>query len=80
MINSVFSEMRIVDTLVSDSQEQQSEDLTALTAEFAEKLKIELKNGDLSTSSDKTPILLPLEYIYSVFGGLTALLTPCVFR
>jgi thiol:disulfide interchange protein len=63
-------------------QEQQSEDLTALTADSVKKLKIELKNADLlTTNSDQDSDSSSIWNIFLLgfFGGLIAFLTPCVF-
>ena len=78
----IFRDEQLLIPLSGDSQEQQSEDLTALTAESVKKLKIELKNADLlTTSSDKNTNSSSFWNIFLLgfFGGLIALLTPCVF-
>ena len=78
----IFRDEELLIPLSGDSQEQQSEDLTALTAESVKKLKIELKNADLlTTSSDKNTNSSSFWNIFLLgfFGGLIALLTPCVF-
>lgn len=78
----IFRDEQFLIPLSGDSQEQQSEDLTALTAESVKKLKIELKNADLlTTSSDKNTNSSSFWNIFLLgfFGGLIALLTPCVF-
>ena len=78
----IFRDEQLLISLSGDSQEQQSEDLTALTADSVKKLKIELKNADLlTTSSDKNTNSSSFWNIFLLgfFGGLIALLTPCVF-
>ena len=78
----IFRDEQLLIPLSGDSQEQQSEDLTALTADSVKKLKIELKNADLlTTSSDKNTNSSSFWNIFLLgfFGGLIALLTPCVF-
>ena len=78
----IFRDEELLIPLSGYSQEQQSEDLTALTAESVKKLKIELKNADLlTTSSDKNTNSSSFWNIFLLgfFGGLIALLTPCVF-
>ena len=57
----IFRDEQLVVSLSGDSQQQQSEDLTALTPASEKKLKIQLKNTDLlaaSTAQD-TGLLLP---------------------
>ena len=50
----IFRDEQLLISLTGDSQQQQSEDLTALTADSEKKLKIELKNTDLlTTNSDQ---------------------------
>ena len=50
----IFRDEQLLIPLSDHSQEQQSEDLTALTANSVKKLKIELKNSDLlSTNYDQ---------------------------
>ena len=78
----IFRDEQLLIPLLGDSQEQQSEDLTALTAESVKKLKIELKNTDLlSTNYDQDSDSSSIWNIFLLgfFGGLIALLTPCVF-
>ena len=78
----IFRDEQLLIPLSGDSQEQQSEDLTALTADSVKKLKIELKNADLLTTiSDKNTNSSSFWNIFLLgfFGGLIALLTPCVF-
>ncbi|MFL2594990.1 MAG: cytochrome c biogenesis protein CcdA [Flavobacteriaceae bacterium] len=78
----IFRDEQLFIPLSGDSQEQQSEDLTALTADSVKKLKIELKNSDLlTTSSDQDSDYSSIWNIFLLgfFGGLIALLTPCVF-
>ena len=78
----IFRDEQLLIPLSGDSQDQQSEDLTALTADSVKKLKIELKNADLlTTSSDKNTNSSSFWNIFLLgfFGGLIALLTPCVF-
>jgi thiol:disulfide interchange protein len=78
----IFRDEQLLIPLSDDSQEQQSEDLTALTAESGKKLKIELKNTDLlSTNYDQDSDSSSIWNIFLLgfFGGFIALLTPCVF-
>lgn len=78
----IFRDEQLLIPLSGDSQEQQSEDLTALTTDSVKKLKIELKNTDLLSKnyaqySDSSSIWNI--FLLGFFGGLIALLTPCVF-
>ena len=78
----IFRDEQFLIPLSGDSQEQQSEDLTALTVDSVKKLKIELKNNDLLSInydqySDSSSIWNI--FLLGFFGGLIALLTPCVF-
>lgn len=78
----IFRDEQLLISLSGDSQEQQSEDLTALTSESENKLKIQLKNTALLyTSSDQNSDSSSIWNIFLLgfFGGLIALLTPCVF-
>ena len=78
----IFRDEQLLIPLSGDSQEQQSEDLTALTADSVKKLKIELKNTDLLTTSSDQDIdssSIWNIFLLGFFGGLIALLTPCVF-
>ena len=78
----IFRDEQLLISLSGDSQEQQLEDLTALTADSEKKLKIELKNTDfLTTNSDQDSGSSSIWNIFLLgfFGGLIALLTPCVF-
>jgi thiol:disulfide interchange protein DsbD len=78
----IFRNEQLLIFLTGDPLQQQSEDLTALTAESVKKLKIELKNTDLlSTNSDQDWDSSSIWNIFLLgfFGGLIALLTPCVF-
>jgi thiol:disulfide interchange protein DsbD len=78
----IFRDEQLLISLSGDSLEQQSEDLTALTADSEKKLKIELKNTHLITiNSDQDSDLSSIWIIFLLgfFGGLIALLTPCVF-
>ena len=78
----IFRDEQLLIPLSDHSQEQQSEDLTALTPDSVKKLKIELKNADLlTTSSDQNSNSSSIWNIFLLgfFGGLIALLTPCVF-
>ena len=78
----IFRDEQLLISLSGDSQEQQSEDLTALTPDSVKKLKIELKNTDLlTTNSDQDSDSSSIWNIFLLgfFGGLIALLTPCVF-
>ena len=78
----IFRDEQLLISLSGDSQEQQSEDLTALTPDSVKKLKIELKNTDLlTTNSDQDSGSSSIWNIFLLgfFGGLIALLTPCVF-
>jgi thiol:disulfide interchange protein DsbD len=78
----IFRDEQLLISLTGDSQEQQSEDLTALTADSEKKLKIELKNTDLlAINSDQVSNSYSIWNIFLLgfFGGLIALLTPCVF-
>ncbi|MDG1685186.1 MAG: cytochrome c biogenesis protein CcdA [Flavobacteriaceae bacterium] len=78
----IFRDEQLLVSLTGDSQKQQSEDLTALTADSEKKLKIELKNTDLlTTNSDQDSDSSSIWNIFLLgfFGGLIALLTPCVF-
>jgi thiol:disulfide interchange protein len=78
----IFRDEQLLVSLTGDSQQQQSEDLTALAADSEKKLKIELKNTDLlSTNSDQYSDSSSIWNIFLLgfFGGLIALLTPCVF-
>ena len=78
----IFRDEQLLISLNGDSLLQQSEDLTALTVDSEKKLKIELKNTDfLTTSSDQDSDSSSIWniFILGFFGGLIALLTPCVF-
>ena len=78
----IFRDEQLLISLSGDSQEQQLEHLTALTADSEKKLKIELKNNDfLTTNSDQDSGSSSIWNIFLLgfFGGLIALLTPCVF-
>jgi thiol:disulfide interchange protein DsbD len=78
----IFRDEQLLISLSGDSQEQQSEDLTALTSESENKLKIQLKNTALlNTSSNQNSDSSSIWNIFFLgfFGGLIALLTPCVF-
>ena len=77
----IFRDEQLLIPLTGDSQQQQSEDLTALTADSVKKLKIELKNADLlTTNSDQdSDSSIWNIFLLGFFGGLIALLTPCVF-
>ena len=78
----IFRDEQLLIPLSGDSQEQQSEDLTALTADSVKKLKIELKNSDLLTTNydqDSDSSSIWNIFLLGFFGGFIALLTPCVF-
>jgi len=78
----IFRDEQLLISLSGDSQEQQSEDLTALTSESENKLKIQLKNTDLLTTNsnqDSDSSSIWNIFLLGFFGGLIALLTPCVF-
>ena len=78
----IFRDEQLVVSLSGDSQQQQSEDLTALTPASEKKLKIELKNTDLlaaSTAQDNGSSSIWNIFLLGFVGGLIALLTPCVF-
>ena len=78
----IFRGEQLLISLSGDSQEQQSEDLTALTSESENKLKIQLKNTDLLTTNsnqDSDSSSIWNIFLLGFFGGLIALLTPCVF-
>ena len=78
----IFRDEQLVVSLSGDSQQQQSEDLTALTPASEKKLKIQLKNTDLlaaSTAQDTGSSSIWNLFLLGFVGGLIALLTPCVF-
>jgi thiol:disulfide interchange protein len=78
----IFRDEQLLISLTDDSQQQQAEDLTSLTADSVKKLKIELKNADLLTTSsnrDSDSSSVWNIFLLGFFGGLIALLTPCVF-
>ena len=78
----IFRDEQLLISLTGDLQEQQSEDLTALTADSEKKLKIELKNTDLlaiNFDQDSNSSSIWNIFLLGFFGGLIALLTPCVF-
>ena len=78
----IFRDEQLLISLTGDSQQQQAEDLTSLTADSVKKLKIELKNADLLTTSsnrDSDSSSVWNIFLLGFFGGLIALLTPCVF-
>jgi len=78
----IFRDEQLLISLTGDLQQQQSEDLTTLTDDSQKKLKIDLKNSDiLTTSSDRDSDSSSIWNIFLLgfFGGLIALLTPCVF-
>ena len=78
----IFRDEQLVVSLSGDSQQQQSEDLTALTPASEKKLKIQLKNTDLlaaSTSQDTGSSSIWNLFLLGFVGGLIALLTPCIF-
>jgi thiol:disulfide interchange protein len=78
----IFRDEQLLVSLLGDSKEQQSEDLTALTSDSEKKLKIELKNTDLlTTNSDQDSDSSSIWNIFLLgfLGGFIALLTPCVF-
>ena len=78
----IFRDEQLLISLSGDSQEQQSEDLTALTPDSEKKLKIELKNTNLlaaSSDQDSDSSSIWNIFLLGFFGGLIALLTPCVF-
>ena len=78
----IFRDEQLIVSLSGDSQQQQTEDLTALTPASEKKLKIELKNTDLiaaSTAQDSGSSSIWNIFLLGYVGGLIALLTPCVF-
>ena len=78
----IFRDEQLLVSLTGDSQEQQSEDLNALTSDSEKKLKIKLENTNLlTTNSDQNNDSSSIWNIFLLgfFGGLIALLTPCVF-
>ncbi len=78
----IFRNEQLVVSLSGDSQQQQSEDLTALTPASEKKVKIQLKNTDLlaaSTAQDTGSSSTWNLFLLGFVGGLIALLTPCVF-
>jgi len=78
----IFRDEQLVVSLSEDSQQQQAEDLTALTPASEKKLKIELKNTDLlaaSTAQDSGSSSIWNIFLLGFVGGFIALLTPCVF-
>ena len=78
----IFRDEQLIVSLSGDSQQQQTEDLTALTPASEKKLKIELKNTDLiaaSTAQDSGSSSIWNIFLLGFVGGLISLLTPCVF-
>lgn len=78
----IFRDEQLIISLSGDSQQQQAEDLTALTPASEKKLKIELKNTVFlaaSTAQDSGSSSIWNIFLLGFVGGLIALLTPCVF-
>lgn len=78
----IFRQETLSINLSGATEAQVSEDLTALTAESAQLLSIELKNTELISQNigeEADPSGMWQLFVLGFLGGLIALLTPCVF-